>query len=355
MKFQFEIDIDISVLYEAEFLDWYEQNPDKFKSMLFCGYFMATQGVDAYFQNTLENNWISKYSKLEKEHKEQMAFCKDQFKQHLSTLQTCNPDIEYWRNKYDNLNKEYTNYIKDKQIKNLEDELNIFKNTNQYKGAIGEKTIKDILNKSFIGYEIKDTSGLTNMSDIHLIDKDNNIIAIECKNKSIITLQDVEKSLLDIKILKEQFGDKFIGYMFISIRSNNIPKKGDLFYEVIESRPVIWYAANTVIDTDITNIIKLLISHKNIESSNIDINNTISKMNSYLKKLSENKKAIENIKTGILNVQKNNDWIYQDIIDYIGVTSKEECFKCIDCNLIFKRKNELTKHNNKEHKNLLIN
>jgi len=390
MQITIPITIDLSVQHEAEFLDWYDNFPEKIKPTLLCGFFMVKHGLDVYNQNTLDSSWMEKYTNLEKNYKESLALIKEQY----TNNNPLSSDLIYWRDKFDKINNEYKEFIKENSIQNLkieyqrrqaeaerkqaetERELNIFKNTNQYKGAIGEKTIKDILAKEFTNYEIKDTSGSASMSDIHLINKYGDIIAIECKNKAIITPQDIEKSLIDIKALKEKFQDKFQGYLFVSIRSKNIPKKGDLHYEIVESRPVIWYgmdgcdtsadsadSIDSACTTELIHLIKVISAHK--ISTDTDVNQDIitDKLKSYIKKLSDNKKAVllvhnnmESLRSNISIIQNNIDWIYQDIFNYLGTTEvaqtaddKQE-HNCDKCSMSFKRKNELTRHYNKTHK-----
>lgn len=388
MQITIPITIDLSVQHEAEFLDWYDNFPEKIKPTLLCGFFMVKHGLDVYNQNTVDSSWMEKYMNLEKNYKESLALIKEQY----TNNNPLSNDLIFWRDKYDKINNEYKEFIKENSIQNLkieyqrrqadaerkqaetERELNIFKNTNQYKGAIGEKTIKDILSKEFTNYEIKDTSGSASMSDIHLINKYGDIIAIECKNKAIITPQDVEKSLIDIKALKEKYQDKFQGYLFVSIRSKNIPKKGDLHYEIVESRPVIWYGMDScdvctansadsigsACTTELIHLIKVISAHKINTDTEVDQDIITDKLKSYIKKLSDNKKAVllvhnnmESLKSNISIIQNNIDWIYQDIFNYLGTTEIAENTQehnCDKCNMSFKRKNELTRHYNKTHK-----
>jgi hypothetical protein len=324
---------------------------------------------------------MEKYMKLEnafndkhKLYEEQLIHIKQTYQDQL--IKQHNPfieDLKYWRTKHEELikkheelNTSYNTYLMNcntstyiETINQLKAELNVFKNTNTYKGAIGERKIQDILKESFLGYEIKDMSATGSMSDIHLIDKDGNFIAIECKNKSTIITTDVDKSLNDIKVLKDKFTHKFLGYFFVSMRSNNIPKKGDLYYEIIEDRPVIWYATNELQPNELVNLIKLLLLQKYDLKEELDTSILMQKLNCYMTKISENKKYITNLNTNLETMksnvsilQKNNDWMYQDIFSVVGEdrTPPEESYVCQVCDLTFKRKNELTRHNNKTHK-----
>ena len=390
MKFHFDIDFDLANYHEAQFLDWYDKNNDNIKQALLCGFFVVTQGIEKYCETKDNSIWQQKYTLIEKENKElkniydnvydqkyafkyqqqdqQISLLKKQFEEssNLFKLQYAS-ELEEYKQKLSELHKEYNDYIKtenvcekEKKIKELCAELNVFKTSNQYKGAIGELTIQNLLQKHFTNYEIRDTSGEKSMSDLHLVDKDNNIIAIECKNKSAITAQDIEKSYVDIKTLKDKYKNKFIGYFFISLRCENIPKKGNVYYEVYESRPVLWYGVNDVDlrNNDIVNVIKLLIAHKNYVKDVVDLdaNIILTNMNNYLLKISENTqtintliKSIESFKKSMDSLEKNNNWMYSDILNLIGkenimTVSNNTTFECSKCKKAFKRQNELTKH-----------
>lgn len=267
---------------------------------------------------------------------------------------------EQWISKYDKLYKEYNTYIKgsidtfkDKEIHELRQQLFVLQNTNIYKGDIGEKKLKDILQKEFIGYEIQDTSMQQNMSDIHLIDRNGYIVAIESKNKSIISTSDVTKSLQDIKHLKNKFADKFIAYFFASIRSNNIPKKGDLFFEMIENIPVIWYGTENIheLEQDVTKLIRMLYMYRIYNKKKDDINYSVH-INDYITKITEIRKSITTInntmKSSINTMQNSLDWMYDDMIKILGGISKP-LHICSHCKTEYKRKGDLDRHITKKH------
>jgi hypothetical protein len=113
-------------------------------------------------------------------------------------------------------------------------------NSNAAKGIKGENAIRDILLKNYPNYEVVDTSGQGAVSDLHLVSRTGDIIAVEVKYKVHVTNEDVSKSVRDIGHLKAKHGDKFKAYVFFSLQSHNIPKKGTCF-EVINEIPVVWY------------------------------------------------------------------------------------------------------------------
>jgi hypothetical protein len=273
------------------------------------------------------------------------------------TRQQC----EQWVSKYENMSKEYNDYIKgnlestkDKEINELKAQLTVLQNSNIYKGDIGELQIKDILTRNFLGYEIKDTSSDVSMSDIHLVDKDGYIIVIESKNKAIITALDISKSINDIKNIKNKFGDKFIGYLFTSIRSNNIPKKGDLYFEMIDDIPTIWYGTNKttlMLEHDLIRLIKLLFMHRSYQ---INTDTTSSHINEYMRKITEIKKqmdqmnhSITSLKTNLQSMQSVIEWLYNDMVQLVG--NQVAQYICPQCNVVYKRKGDLERHIKSKH------
>lgn len=292
----------------------------------------------------LTEQWLSKWEMLVKE-------------SHTKEQQTC----EQWIMRYENVNKEYKEYIKghvdnskDAEIQELKAELAVLKTTNAYKGDIGEKSIRDVLMKHFLGYEIKDTSSQQGMSDIHLVDRDGSIIAIESKNKAVVSAQDVNKSMNDIKTLKTRYGEKFVGYMFVSIQSNNIPKKGDLCFEMVEGVPVIWYGSqdSTIFEIDMVKLVRLLYMHK---AYHVDVNDMSNHINEYLKKISETKKAIDSLnssmtcmKNNIISLQGSLEWMYTDMLEVTGTTSLHMHI-CPHCQQKYKRKGDMERHISLKH------
>jgi hypothetical protein len=309
-------------------------------------------------------------SKIRKEHEDQVDCIRSYYEKRLQTVteqwlvkwETFVKDshtkeqttCEQWIARYENVNREYNSYVKehvenvkDIEIQELKAQLAVLKTTNAYKGEIGEKSIRDVLLKHFLGYEIKDMSAQSGMSDIHLIDRDGSIIAIESKNKNIVSAQDVNKSMNDIKTLKVRYEDKFVGYMFVSIKSNNIPKKGDLYFEMVDNIPVIWYGCQESFEMDLVKLLRLLYMHK---AYHIDVNDFSIHINDYLKKISETKKAIDALNTSItcmknniMGLQNTLEWMYTDMLKVTGTTSLH-LHICPHCQQQYKRKGDMERH-----------
>ena len=365
MKVTIDLDLDASNKLHTGFLAWYESNTEQILQAILCGYSVISSGI---LDNILieegekENEKqiaavIEEYQKrievIRKGHQDDMLALKTR---HASDLEGYKHNV--WIDKYEALSKEYNEYIKqnlsnqkDKEIQSLKIEIVQLKNSNMVKGNQGEQTLFSILTKHFTNYEIVNTSAQTSMSDIHMIDKNNNIIAIESKNKAIVTAQDVAKSLTDIKTLNAKFQDKFIAYLFVSIRSSNIPKKGDLYFEIVENKPVIWYGCSPdsadCLEMDVVKLVKLL-THYYSQTQQVNMSPHI---NSYLTRISETKKNMEQIinainlqKTAVYCAQQHLDYIYDDMVNMLGYKLPSCDFKCEVCGQAYKRRGDLLRH-----------
>jgi hypothetical protein len=253
-------------------------------------------------------------------------------------------DIAFWKTRFHELNEQWIS--KYDIYQDLKAQVNILQSTNAYKGQKGESTVKQVLNKYFIGYEVKDTSGQSSMSDIHLVDKEGLTVAIECKNKEIISTTDVTKSIGDIAHIKKSA--KLVGYFFISLRSNNIPKKGDILYEVIDDIPVIWYGCSSldeIAEQDIVKMIRLLFMHYEFKPCQDEFAKSINDYMSRIKLMQKNiQNALTNLndmKSNITNLKKLLDFMYDDLTKYL---THKETHNCNQCDAIYRRKGDLLRH-----------
>ncbi len=379
MNIQINLALDPSNEDHISFAKWYDKtSSEEILNSMICGYYIH-KNIDKLIPNTNNTN-SDLIAKLKQEHNEHVQIIYDQHlkdieqyrkrlnsqsDEHVKKLNSQNDDYikklsdqhDEWVSKYDKLLKEYNSYIKnelinvkDQEIQNLKSQLTVLQNTNIYKGDQGEKTINDILQSNFIGYEIKDTSSQTNFADIHLIDRNGFIIAIESKNKATISTLDVTKSQKDITNLKAKFQDKFLGYLFVSLRSQNIPKKGDIFYEIIENTPIIWYGTTNnsqLFEHDIVNLIKLLYMHPKRTSENENI--YISYLNEHIKNINNVRKTIEILKTNITNLKTTIDNMYEDLQNLISKEQVILSHTCPYCDTTYKRKGDLQRHITSKH------
>jgi hypothetical protein len=367
MQTHITLDLSPSNPLHLAFIKWKESASSlDITSAMICGY--------SIINSDLLNNINRENSNVEEEQEKKIAMLRKEQIEYISRLrQQYDKDIDCYRNKieehsekwiakYEAISQEYKSYIqrnlddsKNNEIKELKAQLNIFQSTNSYKGSIGEKQIKDILIKNFIGYEVKDTSSHSNMSDIHLVDREGGVIVIESKNKITITPQDVTKSQNDIKTIKARLGDKFVGYLFASIKSNNIPKKGDIYFEIIEGKPVIWYGTDNhqLLESDIIKMIKLIYMYKsNIRDTDDyddNINNIIEVINTCMNRISDTRKIITGLRTNINYLQDALELTYNDMAKLVGSTTTTNHNVCPFCQTLYKTKGGLDRHLKTKH------
>lgn len=122
---------------------------------------------------------------------------------------------------------------------------------NHVKGALGEARVMGALQRAFPDWAFVDTSARGAESDFHMTGAAGEVLAVEVKNKGVVTAGDVEKSLRDVRELQERLGARLVGYLFVSVRSRNIPRKGGLALEAAHGVPVLWYGMDEAPDADV--------------------------------------------------------------------------------------------------------
>ncbi len=266
----------------------------------------------------------------------------------------------------------------EKEVSRLKTELHCFKSSNKYKGQHGEKVIRDILAEHFTNCEVVDTSKTGGLSDVHLITDKGDMFVFESKNKVSIPLQDIEKSYADIDLLQAEHGDRLKGYVFVSHRTRNIPRKGNLHIEQRGNMYIAWIGVNEnevkYLDVYVITVVRLMMSIKTInepDRNKVDIADVVNTLKEKIGLLTENMKICGTLQEGIAGMalslntlQNNNKELYDSILNMSGLTKMDTALKrkdhtvrpklqCSQCGTIFKRKCDLTQHLNKA--NCLMN
>lgn len=266
---------------------------------------------------------------------------------------------EQWAQRYEEATRQHNEYVKgelsstkDREIAALRERLSVIESGNAYKGSAGESTLREVIGRRFPAHEVKDTSAMNGMSDIHVVDEHGYTIVVESKNKATITAQDVAKSANDIRHVSSKIGDRFVGYLFVSLRSRNIPRKGELCYELVEGRPCIWYGCScpSMLEDDVAKLLTLLWQHRawNSDGSKDDV---APRVNAYMDRVCEIKKGAEalngslaSMKAQVLAMQGSLSWLYDDMCGLVGGKTFATVHACAACGAQYKRKGDLDRH-----------
>lgn len=186
---------------------------------------------------------------LQARHAKEMAEAKIENVHHIAQL---TGDKERFRALYEDAQKVLSEYVSGMQSQKLselqrclqdkERKLAILEKSNSGKGIAGEATLSEYLRLHFLENEIMDTSRQKHSCDMWMKLVGGSFVAVESKNKSIVTSQDVDKFLFDVEYMCNMHPDKFLGAIFVSLRSRNIPHKGDMHVELRQGRPVMFVA-----------------------------------------------------------------------------------------------------------------
>lgn len=265
--------------------------------------------------------------------------------------------------------------LRNDEVVQLQAQIASLKGSNFSKGVVGEASVKQWLASTFTECEIVDKSGCAAESDLHVVRPNGEFIAVECKNKASITVQDVDKSVRDVEFLHQKYGSKFVGYIFVSLRSLNIPRKGmgALEFHTESTIPVYWYAQSSFTDDDtsvvdfcralwtISYAVRNLRTKLDQEDNSIDyyekqLSQFITLSRSTMERLLQNQKAIASIQAAAKAIHDTNSGAIQAISEYftthnisldaskLSPITPQHTHVCQGCKKQFMRKTDLTKH-----------
>jgi len=165
----------------------------------------------------------------------------------LSTKETTITDLTQIREKERKARekeKEKEREAREKAIKEAQDIvlnkidpiLKYFQHSNMTdKGDKGENIIRQVLINNYNDASIVDVSGNAHSGDIFFLYNSLKCL-IEVKRKKMVTSEDIVKFLSDIETQRSNINCA----LFISLESQNIPKKGSFCIEVINNIPVLY-------------------------------------------------------------------------------------------------------------------
>ena len=190
-------------------------------------------------------------------------------------------------------------------------EMNILKRSNAGKGNLGEFAIGQFVRSAYPSFEVLNTGKQDASCDLHVrVNEEQRYFAVESKNKIEVTKGDIDKFYRDCECLS--LSNKFMGAVFVSLRSRNIPGKGAFSLEFDKDmRPLIFAGFEDPSDlTFLKHCIDLLIE-VSMKCSGLDRGNDVrDRLAPLVKRVSSLRKEIDGIKECAGKIGKSCDSIY---------------------------------------------
>lgn len=398
MKVSFEVDFDLDKVADTEFLEWYNAKENNYllKDALILGSFVVKNSLHKIFLSDKKDTLVTKYnaeinslndilnhtisnyedrinavkSQKDEMYGEQINILKERLNalreggaeeiknQREMVAREYMGKIEVFQQQIGQLRQEIEEYRQNDYekirlrecLKQKDNEITMLKSNNIVKGNIGEAWVKSVVAKWFCDIEIVDMSGSGSMSDIHLVNANDQRIVVECKNKASVTLTDVDKSMRDIESLKETYGDRFVGYIFCSIKSYNIPRKGEFCFELIGGLPVVWFGVDSegsaeLAEKEVVNVVKIMMSIvKNLGCKDgVEKEHFVDGLKTLLSNVTEQKKTVglmhnnlASMKTHVDKLSLSTNTMFEDLRNMLGDNGEKTVHECNKCKKTFK-------------------
>ena len=126
-------------------------------------------------------------------------------------------------------------------VKKKDDEIARLKNSNNIKGITGENFINDYISHYFDKFEVDVCSKESHVMDIMVMVGTNSFFTVESKLKTKILTTDVTKFNNDFDGIYSQYNNEYMGGIFVSMCSPNIPTKGSFLIEIVDGCKVKLY------------------------------------------------------------------------------------------------------------------
>jgi hypothetical protein len=247
--------------------------------------------------------------------------------EHQRVLQDMNirhENDKVYRSMYESLllrNEDCSIAILQKQLEMKDSRIAMLEGTCMGKGNLAEGHLMSLMRNLFDNYSIQDSSSTPASCDIHVYVTDVNFIAVESKNKDVITRGDLDKFVRDIDSLAAKHTDNFVGAIFVSTNSINIPGKGSFTFEIVAKRPVVYIAFAGIdrIDPDVVNkSVKMLVQVSaylmKIDQHSGDVQDIITKIQPFVQQIDKANKDVNTIKNAAANIIKTCDSVRDNLI-----------------------------------------
>lgn len=246
-----------------------------------------------------------------------------------------------------------------RDLKNKEEELACLKRTNFGRGVVGETMIVDFLRRTYCDACVEDKSHCKHSCDVWMTLSNGDYFAFESKFKDTINSKgDIDKFYNDVASMSRDA--RFLGAVFVSCKTCNIPGKGALCVEVFNDRPLLFVGFDGEDGFDggwlkqcLVILFQLAQHQKNVVGKSTSIQDVVKKLVPLLDKIKKIRGSIEKIrKVHLTQVMSLTDDMDKDLAcmfeEIVGVTGNQSdgmvMFHCEKCNQAFKTKLALGKH-----------
>jgi len=186
------------------------------------------------------------------------------------------------------------------QLKLKDNEIQVLKSGNFVKGRAGENLIKEYLQEHFTEWMVEYKGKNPHECDMHMVNSSGDIVMIESKNKDAIAKSDVDKFYNDIAHM-EASERPCLGAVFVSIRTRNIPWKGQVFLEMVNKRPALFLGFGNEEDLQLhlANYVRVFLQYASItkhQTSDVSADTMFTLLNAQFQGLLSTKVQIDRLK-----------------------------------------------------------
>jgi len=283
---------------------------------------------DIIIEEHLKGAEKEKYRMIEEKHSKEIDSLRSKYEEEINTIERKHKqDIEIYygklleenrelkismnerddklRHEYDEKEKEVRqDYMKMvEKMSEMKENTNLKLKTPKEIGKLGENNIKEYLEERYNNAIIEMVGEKDGVADIWItFVEDNSRILIEVKLKGENTKKDIEKFENDV--IKNYKKRNIDSGLYISLRSSNIPKKGDMCIEKLEGGVGVIYITDVIENPiKIEMMIKILRSMSKLkENENIEEKELIEKLNKSCDGICMTLNNIKNINSNIEGV-----------------------------------------------------
>ena len=245
-------------------------------------------------------------------------------------------------------------------LKKAEEELGILRRSNYGKGVVGETIIRDFLRREWPAACIVDTAQTKHSCDLHMVVDDREVWAFESKYKDTIVKSDIDKFYNDV--VHMSIDPKFHGAVFVSLKTGNIPGKGDMCLEMVNGKVPVLFVGGTGEDwlmdcTWLRHCLDMLMQvarqSKRTNNDNMNAEALVAKLKPIMERIKKLRSNINKMRTNVLasamSLTADMEADVRGLFELVGEILGEGAplsgsFKCEKCARVFVNKQGLASH-----------